>query len=189
MSDEKKETTIALYQEVCKSYHAVDDFRAKLLGLLPLASSGIFILLGDSLLNPVKKLAVQQYLGPIGLFGFMITFGLFTYEIRGTQRCSALIKLGKKLEDSLGVVGQFNYRPSDVKVKIVPSFLGLRLSVTLAGRVIYSSMLAAWLFVALINNPFGWLISISIFLLFFVTSQIVYTVIGTGLDALDKKYK
>lgn len=33
----------AAYQELCSSYHAIDDFRAKLLGFLPLATAG-----GDS---------------------------------------------------------------------------------------------------------------------------------------------
>ena len=189
MPDENRETKIAVYQEVCKSYHDVDDFRAKLLGFLPLASSGIFLLLGDALIDPAKQSTVQQYLGAIGLFGFTITFGLFAYEVRGTQRCSALIRLGRRLEDSLGVVGQFNYRPNDVGLKIASSFLGMRLSVTLAGRVIYSSMMAAWLFVALIGKPFGWWISISVFLFFFVTSQMIYSVIRRSLDALDEKYK
>lgn len=39
------------YQELCNSYRAIDDFRAKLLGFLPLATgTGIFLLL-DKLQN------------------------------------------------------------------------------------------------------------------------------------------
>ncbi|GAB4377367.1 MAG: hypothetical protein Kow00121_26590 [Elainellaceae cyanobacterium] len=189
MADEPKELKIAVYQEVCKSYHAVDDFRAKLLGFLPLASSGIFLLLGDALLDPAKKAAIQQYLGGIGIFGFMITLGLFAYEIRGTQRCAALIRLGKRLEDSLGTIGQFKYRPDDIGMRMASSFLGIRLSVTLAGRIIYSTIMAAWLFVALIDQPFRWGLPIGIFLLLFVASQRLYSLIGKGLDALDDKYE
>ncbi len=38
------------YEEVCRSYQAIADFRAKLIGLLPLASgAGIFLLLNDAL--------------------------------------------------------------------------------------------------------------------------------------------
>jgi hypothetical protein len=34
----------AAYQELCHSYRAIDDFRAKLLGFLPLATgTGIFL--------------------------------------------------------------------------------------------------------------------------------------------------
>ncbi|NJL56733.1 hypothetical protein HC928_17440 [bacterium] len=133
-------------------------------------------------------MAVQQYLGAIGIFGFMITLGLLAYEIRGTQRCAALLRLEKRLEDSLGVIGQFKYCPNDIGLKIAPSFLGIQLSVTLASRIIYSSMLAAWLFVALIGNPFGWWISIGVFLFFFIISQTIYSVIGNGLEALDSLY-
>jgi hypothetical protein len=33
-----QEARLAGYQEICKSYHAIDDFRMKRLGSLPLAS-------------------------------------------------------------------------------------------------------------------------------------------------------
>ena len=37
----------AVYDRTCESYHAVDDFRMKLLGPLPIATgSGVFLLLG-----------------------------------------------------------------------------------------------------------------------------------------------
>jgi hypothetical protein len=66
----------AVYQELCASYRFIDDFRARLLGFLPLASAGgIFLLLG-----PFAKNAAQ-YLLPVGLFGFTITLGLFSYEL------------------------------------------------------------------------------------------------------------
>ena len=35
---ENERALLAAYSEVCKSYHAIDDFRMKLLGFLPLAS-------------------------------------------------------------------------------------------------------------------------------------------------------
>ena len=44
-ADGSKSAFLAAYSEVCKSYHAIDDFRMKLLGALPLASLvGIFLL-------------------------------------------------------------------------------------------------------------------------------------------------
>ena len=37
-----------VYQQLCTTYHAIDDIRTKLLGLLPLATGGgIFLLVGD----------------------------------------------------------------------------------------------------------------------------------------------
>jgi hypothetical protein len=39
----------AAYDEVCRSYERIDDFRAKLLGLLPLAAgAALFSLLGKA---------------------------------------------------------------------------------------------------------------------------------------------
>jgi hypothetical protein len=42
---------LAAYAEICKSYHAIDDFRMKLLGLLPFTSlAGILLLSKDTVL-------------------------------------------------------------------------------------------------------------------------------------------
>jgi len=92
MSEEKEpasrdadEELKVVYQEVCSSFHAIADFRAKLLGFLPLASgAGIFLLLNRSLTD-----GTEQYLLPIGVFGFAVTLGLFFYELRGIQKCWA----------------------------------------------------------------------------------------------------
>src|SRR5690348_15762443 len=86
------------YTELCKSYQAIVDFRAKLLGLLPLASgAGFFALLGNG------KDPVPYYAWVAGLFGFAITVGLFFYELRGLQRATALEHTGRQLESQLGV--------------------------------------------------------------------------------------
>ncbi len=95
----------------------------------------------------------------VGVFGFLVTLGLFTYELRGIQRCNALIEAGKALEDKLGIQGQFRLRPGAVSGII---------STTLAARIIYPAVLAAWLFVALYGILPDWLVSIiaaSIFIL------------------------
>lgn len=40
---------LAVYSEICKSYQAIDDFRTKLLGLLPFTSlAGIALLSKDA---------------------------------------------------------------------------------------------------------------------------------------------
>ena len=82
MSNDKQAALRTAYQEVCSSYHGIAEFRAKLLGLLPLASAGIFLLLDNALLDAANKDFAKQYLGPIGLFGFVVTLGLFFYELR-----------------------------------------------------------------------------------------------------------
>ena len=186
MADENTEVSVAIYQEVCRSYHAVDDFRAKLLGFLPLASGGAFLLLGDALLDSQKRLVVEKYLGGIGAFGFLVTLGLFIYELRGIQRCGTLIKLGKTLEDSLGIVGQFKFRPGDVGFTLIPSFLGINLSVTLAARLIYSTVLAAWVFFGFGGSLFGVWAAGAVLFISFIGFQLINLAIGKRLEVLDK---
>jgi hypothetical protein len=132
---------LKVYDQLCISYRAIDDFRAKLLGFLPLVSgSGAFLLLSDALTNPPKAHISEQFLRPIGLFGFVVTLGLFTYELYGIRKCHALIEAGRSLEVLLGIEdGQFRRRPRGVLYIINEPF---------AAGVIYPAVLAAWIFVA-----------------------------------------
>jgi hypothetical protein len=124
-----------VYGELCTSYHAIDDFRAKLLGFLPLASgTGIVLLLDD------KTAAYKNALGAIGVFGFVITIGLFAYELYGLKKCHALIWVGKHLEAKLHVDGHFIYRPRELCGVINEPF---------AAGIIYPAVMAAWIYLAL----------------------------------------
>ncbi len=133
----KSPNYIETYKELCNSYRAIDDFRAKLLALLPFATGvGAVFLLGNI------ESANEQYLEPLGIFGFVVTLGLFAYEIFGIHKCHALIKNGKFMETfQLKVDGQFKTRP--------PSVLGL-IDEPLAAGIIYPAVLASWLYIALI---------------------------------------
>jgi hypothetical protein len=117
----------------------------------------------------------------VGVFGFLVTLGLFTYELRGIQRCNALIEVGKALEDELGVQGQFRLRPGAVNGII---------GTTLAARIIYPAVLAAWLFVALYGILPDWLVMV------YATGLFITGVAGSFslrlkviLDDLKKKDK
>jgi hypothetical protein len=124
-----------VYEQVCQSYRAVDDFRMKLLGLLPLASGG-----GIILLVQVVRVESRPFVLPLGLFGFLIAFGLFLFEIYGIKKCHALIKAGQALEARL-VSGQFAGRPPAAwKFANEP----------IAAGVIYPAVMAAWCYVALV---------------------------------------
>jgi len=126
------------YQQVCSSHNAIADFRAKLLGFLPLASgAGIFLLLND---NVTKFGFAKLYLSPIGIFGFVVTLGLFLYELRGIQQCNRLTEVGKNIEDLLDIDGQFKRRIAPISPLI---------SHTRAAQVIYPAVLAAWIFLVL----------------------------------------
>lgn len=138
LTDQQAENLRTAYRELCTSYRAIDDFRAKLLGFLPLATgTGIFLLVTDE----AKMKFVQAYFWPIGVFGIVITLGLFLYELYGVKKCTALICAGRQLEEDLSVKdGQFKKRPLGV--------LGL-INEPFAAGVIYPAVLAAWTFLAL----------------------------------------
>ncbi len=91
------------------------------------------------------------------------TIGLFFYDLRGIQRCKGLIAVGKKIEGQLGIEGQFTHRPPQIA-----GFIGN----TLAARVIYSAVLAAWMFVAwvFVWSQGAWLITLLVFFVAFAGS-------------------
>lgn len=93
------------YEQVCASYHAIDDFRARILALLPSAAGlGSIILLATQPVN-------MGYLFPIGILGALITIGLGMYEWRGSKRCEHLQTVARNLERELGLgatTGQFH---------------------------------------------------------------------------------
>ena len=158
MSDSQYDKLKSVYDQLCTSYRAIDDFRAKLLGFLPLASgAGVFLLLNDALIDPTKTGFNRLFLFPIGIFGFVITLGLFSFEIYGIKKCHALIGAGKQIEFSLGTDGQFTHRPRDVARVINEPF---------AAGVIYPAVLAAWLYIGLLfvlpND--SWWIAVVVFL-------------------------
>jgi hypothetical protein len=128
---------LKVYEQLCNSYRAIDDFRAKLLGFLPLATgTGVFLLVTDR----TKIDFIQPLFLPIGIFGFAITLGLFFYELYGIKKCTHLIKAGMELESELEIEsGQFNKRPPGVAILI---------NEPLAASVIYPAVLAAWTFLA-----------------------------------------
>jgi hypothetical protein len=139
---------LAAYDEVCRSYHGVDDFRAKLLGILPIASLAGIIVLGKDNLFTTGTQASQRLIGFGSFFAAAFTLFLFLYEIRGILRCHDLIQRGEELEGKLRVKGQFfvcadEHRQSE-KSKTERIF-----NAKVAASGIYSLVFSAWLFMAL----------------------------------------
>jgi hypothetical protein len=133
---------IAAYTEVCRSYERIDDFRAKLLGLLPLVSgTGLFLLLERAKTN-VGDGGSPELLVPAGIFGFVVTIGLLLYELRGIQRCIRLATVGHAFEGQMGVEGRFRQWP--------PS-LWRFINEPIAAAFIYPGVLAAWTFLAFVT--------------------------------------
>src|SRR5258708_5994238 len=138
-SDDQNLRTV--YTELCISYRAIDDFRTKLLGFLPLATgAGVFFLVTDTAnIDPVSP-----YFRPIGYFGVVITLGLLFYELYGIKKCTHLIWAGKELEKEVNISsGRFEKRPH--------GGAGL-IRGPLAAAVIYPAALAAWSFIAVVSS-------------------------------------
>jgi hypothetical protein len=134
-----------VYQQLCDNYRAIDDFRTKLLGLLPFATAaGVGILLNGAFDDKAGD-NTGRFLGAVGTFGFLGTLGLFSYELHGIKKCGWLIETGRRLETTLGVEGPFRSRPHQVAGFIDEPF---------AASVIYPASLAAWAFLALaVTSP------------------------------------
>jgi hypothetical protein len=138
VSVERDQLLLAEYTEVCKSYQGISDFRGKLLALLPIVSGA-----GISLLVSKNYSIDSSHLFAVGIFGALVSLGLFFYELRGIQKCKGLIKLAAQLESALKMeAGQFSDRP-----KRLAGFIGAET----AGWVVYMTVLSGWLYVAWIG--------------------------------------
>jgi hypothetical protein len=123
------------YDQLCTSYRAIDDFRAKLLGFLPLVTGGGLILLAGQ-----AKDVREDFFTPAGLFGIAVTTGLLAYELFGIKKCHALLNAGEALEKGMGLpAGQFIRRPNHLLGVVNEPF---------AAAAIYPAVLAAWTYLA-----------------------------------------
>jgi len=145
--EEQNKVLLAAYSEVCKSYHAIDDFRTKLLGFLPLTSlAGIFLLDTSKMFSSQSPVSNELF-GFAAIFAASLTLALFGYEVRGMQRTHHLVREGAHLEEQLGIGhGHFH-----VCVKEHDNPLGISkiFNAKILASVIYSVVFAAWLFIAL----------------------------------------
>jgi hypothetical protein len=110
MSDASRELLTTEYQELCRSHSGITDFRAKLLALLPIASGTGIGLLVFQVKSDVKNVEALLLIG-LGVFGALVTFALFFYELRQIDVCKQLRNHGAWLERELGIdAGQFGGR-------------------------------------------------------------------------------
>jgi hypothetical protein len=129
------------YNELCTSYHAIDEFRYQLLGFLPLVTGGALALLSGRA-EDIR----QDFFGPVGRFGILVTLGLLAYEMFGIKKCHALLKAGDAMERDMGLRdGQFIRRPNNLLWVVNEPF---------AAALIYPAVLAAWTYLAVLyDNP------------------------------------
>ena len=155
MDDEQKaeiENVRTGYREVCQNHRAITDFRGKLLTLLPLASgAGIYLLIPK---QGAPDTLAPEYLIAIGVFGMLVTLGLFLHELRGIEHCGDLIRIGRSLEEKMGLhEGQFvredkHYHRQETLFR---SFFNNLKGPVGAAWIIYPSVSVAWLFVAVLG--------------------------------------
>lgn len=144
---------IAAYSELCKTHQGLDDFKMRLLGLLPIASVvGLFTLnLGRAGSNNLAQ--PNEVVAYVGFFAAAFTLSLFVFELRGILMCNDLMASGRELEDKLGVKGQFcvctEKRRTDHYKWWWQRFLSRHLNGKLASSSVYSLVFSVWFFVGL----------------------------------------
>jgi hypothetical protein len=137
-----------LYDQICTNIRVTDDISLKLLGFVPLVSgAGITVLLSTQTILSSFWLSLF-----VGVFGAVVTFGLYTWEVRNAEACVWLIKRGCDVEKTeFGLTqGQFLGRPK-------PYFLrglngGWEVSKRRAERIVYSAAMIAWLALPLLSQ-------------------------------------
>jgi hypothetical protein len=132
-----------LYDQVCVNVRTTDDISFKLLGLVPLVSGvGITVLLSKDISSFSLPILVF-----VGIFGAVVTFALYRWELKNTHLCLWLIRLGSDLErHHFGLTqGQFLDRPPE------PAFLGWRISKRTAEKIIYSAAIVAWILLPVVS--------------------------------------
>lgn len=141
-----KEVLLAVYSEVCESYHAIDEFRTKLLGILPITSLAGILLLGKDSLFAAGNAPSLRFIGYGSFFAAAFTLALFLFEIRGILRCHHLIQRGEELERKLKVRGQFSVCAQQHGRDVTSEKI---FNAKVAASAIYSLVFSAWLFMAL----------------------------------------
>jgi hypothetical protein len=153
------------YEQLCTSYRSIDDFRAKLLGFLPLVTGGGVLLLAGQ-----GSASRDNFFTPAGLFGLAVTAGLLAYELFGIKKCHALLEAGEDLEQKMELpIGQ-DGRPAGQFVQRPPHLLKV-VNEPFAAAAIYPAVLAAWTYLALFDDHRDWgrTVSLAIFLFGFVS--------------------
>lgn len=166
-------------KRICAAHDQVSDVRAKLLALRPITFRHRHIFFVSD-----KKPADESliHLFPVGIFGALITIGLFFYELRGIQKCRDLIACAKRLEKELvpdlWQYGTFNFRQN--------AALGGFVGATGAALVIYPTVISGWIYVSAIGLINLGKLNTSTFW-FFITAWLTSFIFGVWQNNWQKK--
>jgi hypothetical protein len=122
-----------VYQELGTAYHAIEDFRGKLLGLLPFVTASSFAatFLGD----PTTKASLLKLVLSFGLLGALVTLGLFMHELNNLRRLEWLRREGYELEKRMNLDGYGFFAPQPESLFNARNAAGLIYSTTFAGWI------------------------------------------------------
>lgn len=95
MPNQEPDTAIKIYEQICTNIRVTDEISFKLIRLVPILSGS-----GIGLLTFLEK---SSYLSPatvilISIFGAVVTFGVFRWELCNIETCSWLIRRAADLE-------------------------------------------------------------------------------------------
>ena len=117
----REKILLAEYAEVCKSHAGITEFRAKLLALLPIASGAGIALLITRGSGSVSRTEASMLLA-LGVFGAVVTAGLFLYELRQIDLCKQMRNHAAWIEKQLGIdAGQFGGRRGRLSLREIYS--------------------------------------------------------------------
>jgi len=155
-SASNKPTFAEVYKEICQNIRVTDEISFKLLGTVPLAAG-----VGSATLTILEKseLLDESYAGfavlVLSLFGALMTFALFQWELRNIQKCQWFISRAARLERQLlvGDKGTLQYhgmapgedlKASELESIRLSSMLKIPWGKTQAEKLIYAVAVATW---------------------------------------------
>lgn len=127
------DTLLKMYSDVCANIGATDEISFKLLGLVPLISTSLLSWLIKTETKPSVMIAI------VYLFGAVITFAIFRWELRNIQACRWFRARAEEIEAQLGFP----------KRHPTPRVLGWPIGKTEAEKVVYIATLTMWILTAL----------------------------------------
>jgi hypothetical protein len=127
------------YETLVAGHDRITDFRAKLLGFLPLGST-----VAIGVLTAVRDDAplLRDYFWAVGAFGFVVTVGLYFFEWHQMKHCGAIIARARVIERKLRFEtgGFFTIRPDSW------------VDAHTAGYIVYGIVATAWASVVVVSR-------------------------------------
>lgn len=134
------EEALKRYERILDDINVTDQISFRLLEFVPLVSgSGI---LGSGLAAIlIENSAAIPAVVFVSLFGALVTFGFFRWELRNIQTCRWLQERAAAMEREIFGLEKAHFAGR----ADAPRFLGRRFGKTEAERIVYTTTIAAWL--------------------------------------------